>query len=96
MTFRFRLGAGLLVCLGVVNVGNQVALYITLPVGITFLGLALICYALEKEVAQFDEDQNTRSTVVPSKSERGAAENPRDGFLECAGRAQRRRRFWKT
>ena len=83
------LGAGLLVCLGIINVGSQVALYITLPVGVTFLGLTLICYALEKEVAQFDQERNACSKVVPAQSERAAPENSGCGCQQGAEKHSR-------
>ena len=42
---------------GVVNVGEAVAWYITLPMGAIFFGLFLISKLLEKEVALHDEEQ---------------------------------------
>ena len=57
------LGVGLLVSFGIIEVGSQVAWYVALPVGVIFIGLALICYALEKEVARFDEEHNRQAAA---------------------------------
>jgi hypothetical protein len=67
---------GLLVTFGVVDVGSQAAWYVALPVGVIFIGLALICYALEKEVARFDQEQNPdAASGRPLKTEHAAPEN---------------------
>jgi hypothetical protein len=67
---------GLLVSFGVFEVGSHVAWYVALPVGVIFIGLALICYALEKEVARFDEEYNQPSAAGrPPKTEHAAPEN---------------------
>ena len=63
----FGLVAGLLVSFGVVDVGEHVGWFVTLPFGVTLLGFVLISYALENEVARFDEEQRPHSGGTESK-----------------------------
>jgi hypothetical protein len=49
--------SGMVLVSGVVNVGEAVAWYMTLPMGAIFLGLFLISKLLEKEVALHDAEQ---------------------------------------
>jgi hypothetical protein len=63
------LAVGLLVSFDVIEVGNHVAWYIALPVGAIFIGLSLACYALEKEMARFDEEHKSPPTrAKPQKT----------------------------
>ena len=67
---------GLLVSFGVIDVGSHAAWYVALPVGAVFIGLSLTCYALEKEVARFDKEQNLHSAPSgPTKTKAAAPEN---------------------
>ena len=47
---------GLIFVTGLINVGDAVALYITLPLGAIFFGLFLICKMLDKEAALHDAE----------------------------------------
>ena len=51
------LAAGLAFVTGIVNVGDAVSLYVTLPAGAIFFGLFLIALSLQAQSALFDEDQ---------------------------------------
>ena len=53
------LTAGLVFVTGIVNVGDAVSLYVTLPAGAIFFGLFLISLSLQAQSALFDEDQQT-------------------------------------
>ncbi len=50
---------GLAFVTGIVNVQNTVALYVALPLGAVFLGLFLMFQLFEKEMALYDEEQQT-------------------------------------
>src|SRR5688572_23158644 len=67
---------GLPVSFGVIDVGNHAAWYVALPLGVIFAGLALICYALEREVARFDEEHNLRSGAGRPPNPEHAAPEP--------------------
>jgi hypothetical protein len=60
------LAAGLVFVTGLVNVGEAVWLYVTLPVGAIFFGLFLISLSLQAESALFDEEQRTRTIAPPT------------------------------
>ena len=47
---------GFIFVTGAINVGDLVALYVTLPCGAIFFGLFLISKMLDKEVAQHDAE----------------------------------------
>jgi len=49
--------AGLAFVMNIINVENIVALYVALPLGAIFLGLALVFRSFEKEMAVYDEEQ---------------------------------------
>ena len=51
------LTAGLVFVTGIVNVGEAVGLYVTLPAGAILFGLFLISLSLQAQSALFDEDQ---------------------------------------
>ncbi len=51
-------GLGMVFNSGLVNVENS-AIYVALPLGAIFLGLALISKLLEKESAVYDQEQRT-------------------------------------
>jgi hypothetical protein len=53
------LTAGLIFVTGIVNVGEAVGLYVTLPAGAIFFGLFSISLSLQAESALFDEEQRT-------------------------------------
>ena len=57
---------GLAFVTGIVNVESTVALYVALPLGAVFFGLFLISRMLEKEVVQYDEEQQTHQTTAKS------------------------------
>lgn len=58
------LAAGLVFVTGLVNVGEIVALYATLPAGAVFFGLFLISLSLQAESALFDEEQRLTATIT--------------------------------
>lgn len=58
------LAAGLVFVTGLVNVGEAVSLYVTLPAGAIFFGLFLISLNLQSESALFDEEQRTRTIAL--------------------------------
>jgi len=53
---------------GVIPVGNMVSWYLTFPAGVILLGLFMLSYVLQKEVARFDEEQ--RSLPAAPRSEK--------------------------
>jgi hypothetical protein len=55
------LASGLVFVTGLVNVGEAVWLYVTLPAGAIFFGLFLISLNLQAESALFDEEQRMRT-----------------------------------
>jgi len=63
-----NLVAGILFVTGIIPVGHVVSWYLTFPVGVIFLGLFMISYMLQKEVARFDEEQ--RSQLAAPRSEK--------------------------
>jgi hypothetical protein len=58
------LTAGLVFVTGMVNVGEVVALYVTLPAGAILFGLFLISLSLQTQSALFDEDQRMALTAA--------------------------------
>jgi hypothetical protein len=60
------LAAGLVFVTGLINVGEVVALYATLPAGAIFFGLFLISLSLQAESELFDQEQRTRTVPVAS------------------------------
>jgi hypothetical protein len=63
------LTAGLVFVTGLVNVGEAVGLYVTLPAGAIFWGLFLISLSLQAESALFDEEQRMAvAAILPSNS----------------------------
>ena len=54
---------GLLFVTDVIQVGDAVGWYMTLPAGAIFFGLFLITLMLEKEVAAFDQEQQLRQAI---------------------------------
>lgn len=58
------LAVGIAFVTGLVNVGDAVALYVTLPAGAIFFGLFLISLSLQAESAFFDEEQRLSSKKI--------------------------------
>lgn len=58
------LALGLVFVTGLINVGEVVALYATLPAGAIFFGLFLISLSLQTESALFDQEQRTRTAGI--------------------------------
>lgn len=72
MTAAGCLGLGVLITFGVLKPGEHAGWYVVLPLGAIFLGLGLITHMLEREVARFDQEQQTRFA-------RDGARDPRSG-----------------
>jgi hypothetical protein len=60
------LAAGLAFVTNIINVQNFVALYVALPLGAIFLGLALMFRSFEKEMALYDEEQQKHLVQQPA------------------------------
>ena len=60
------LTAGLVFVTGIINVGEAVGLYVTLPAGAILFGLFLISLSLQAESALFDEEQRATATATAS------------------------------
>ena len=58
------LTAGLGFVTGIVNVGEAVSLYVTLPAGAILFGLFLISLSLQAQSALFDEGQRMASAAL--------------------------------
>ena len=58
------LAVGLVFVTGIVNVGDAVSLYVTLPAGAIFFGLFLISLSLQAQSALFDEDQRMALAAI--------------------------------
>jgi hypothetical protein len=86
------LAAGLVFVTGLVNVGEAVWLYVTMPAGAILFGLFLISLSLQAESALFDEEQ--RRTVAAIGSGKSAAPkacceakaHKKEGLAMVAGR----------
>ena len=65
---------GLLFVTGVLNAGDAVGWYMTLPAGAIFFGLFLITLMLEKEVAKFDQEEQSRLAEASHVEEAAADE----------------------
>jgi hypothetical protein len=61
---------------GLVNVENLPALYVLLPTGVVFLGLALLSKVLEKEMAHYDQEHAGLATPAPGPTAGTAPAHP--------------------
>jgi len=75
------IGSGLLFVTGLINAGDNAALYISLPAGAIFLGLFLISLLLEKETALFDSEHQLLAPARATQAEGGC-----DGSCGCSGK----------
>ena len=63
--------SGLALVTGLVNAEGMAGLYVALPLGASFFGLFLISRIFEKEVSQYDDEQQalTKGTVPVKEKE---------------------------
>jgi len=52
--------AGLLISIGLIDVGSEAGWYVILPTGAIFLGLFMLSRIFEEEAAQYDQEQRPR------------------------------------
>jgi hypothetical protein len=82
--------AGLVLVSDLVNVGNLVALYVALPAGAICLGLFLIAQLLQKETANFDQEQSEISAAIsPRQTEARTARSEDDRRVHGRGSHER-------
>lgn len=85
------LTAGVVFVTGIVNVGDAVSLYVTLPAGAIFFGLFLIALSLQAQSALFDEDQRMALAAIghgksaPSKASSEAKAQKKEELAMVAG-----------
>src|SRR5712671_1974992 len=81
------LASGLLIVTGVINVGDTVGWYLTLPAGAVFSGLFMICLMLEKESARFDAEHRAHPAAKPG--DRSAKPSAAETHCGCHAEPQR-------
>ena len=69
---------GLAFVTNIINVQNTVALYVALPLGAIFLGLYLVFQSFEKEMALYDQEQQSHAAYSAAK---------KDSKCDCASMA---------
>jgi len=84
------LGTGFLFVTGLVNVQGAVWLYVALPAGAILFGLFLIALMLEKETAQFDQEQHTLLAVAENVA---ATDKPSVDKSCCASKPVREKSY---
>ncbi len=67
---------GLVISVGLANVGGNTIWYVVLPTGAIFLGLFLISYLLEKQTADFDAEHHAREEKIRTTGAVAALSSP--------------------
>jgi len=68
---------GLAFVTNIINVQSMAALYVALPLGAIFLGMALMFRSFEKEMALYDQEQQNHPAQLAEKKN-GTRDSSRD------------------